>query len=94
MNREQVEQAIELMQAWLDGKVIQWHCDEDEDDEWYDCSHFSAEFLFEDLDYRIKPEPLEFWVDVDDSGHPECVMTKRPIVIRAGLRRIKVREVL
>jgi len=90
MNREKTRKAIEVMQAYLDGKEIQ-SCDGIED-AWADITN--PVWSWFEYRYRIKPEPREFWVDVDDSGHPECVMTVRPTVIRAGLRRIKVKEVM
>ena len=91
MNREKTRKAIEVMQAWLDGETDEFFHQQTRS--WHLINKL-PEWGWGAYEYRIKPEPMEFWVDVDDSGHPECVMTVRPTVIRAGLRRIKVKEVM
>lgn len=52
MTREQTAERIKVMQAYVDGKKIQWAYDST--DIWYDTGYPQWK---PDIDYRIKPEP-------------------------------------
>lgn len=52
MTREQTAERIKVMQAYVDGKKIQWAYDST--DIWYDTDYPQWK---PDIDYRIKPEP-------------------------------------
>lgn len=52
MTREQTAERIKVMQAYVDGKKIQWAYDNT--DIWYDTGYPQWK---PDIDYRIKPEP-------------------------------------
>lgn len=52
MTREQTAERIKVMQAFVDGKKIQWAYDST--DIWYDTDYPQWKL---NIDYRIKPEP-------------------------------------
>ena len=47
-----------------------------------------------DKDYRIKPEPMEFWVEVYESGNHTVHENHQAIVSLGHIKTIKVREVM
>ncbi len=65
MNREETQEAIKVMQAYVDGAEIQWQGGitkkwrdfEDDDFPKWTWSHEA---------YRIKPKPREFWIKASD----------------------------
>jgi len=66
------ESMIEVIQAYIDGKVIQYM--EDEDRGWLDCGIDPA-FNFYAKDYRIKPTPREFYIRkscLKNLGNKDC----------------------
>lgn len=63
MTREQAAKLLPVIQAFAEGKTIQVQ----RNDVWYDVKdRDSLTFESELKNYRIKPEPREFWV-VDDA---------------------------
>ena len=92
MNREETKKAIEVMQAYVDGKDLEHKSPYGK--KWIQLSvngHLSWDWATNK--YRIKPqEPREFWVHPDpnhDSRYHNCVGHK-PV----NEDYIKVREVL
>ena len=82
MNRERAKELLPIIRAFAEGKDIQSRLYVDKG--WADISEPS----FPDyLQYRIKPEPREFWLDPDDNEI--WTQSAQP---HAGA--IKVREVL
>jgi hypothetical protein len=93
-----LKEKIKVMQAALDGKEIEISVDSYRRGgliEWRPADN-GVYFNWERNDYRIKPEPMEFWVNVYDDGSAlhesesnarEC---RRPMCIKT----IKVREVI
>ena len=85
MNRERAKELLPIIRAFAEGKDIQSRLYVDKG--WADISEPS----FPDyLQYRIKPEPREFWIDpkwIDSNFIFEQAM-------RPNFRVIKVREVL
>ena len=57
-----LKEKIEVMQAALDGKQVEFKFN---GSEWGRCL-VNPNFGWTDYDYRIKPEPLELWVNVVD----------------------------
>ncbi len=89
-----LKQKIAVMQAAEDGKDIEILQGKDV----WDKIDFQPDFNWEICDYRIKEEPVEFWVNVYDSGVGGNYKTKKIAVqcIPIGsvcLKTIKVREV-
>ena len=57
MNREQAKKLLPYIQAWSEGKQIQFRREGEVD--WVDCNN--PEFIG-GYEYRIKPEIVEYWV--------------------------------
>jgi len=85
--RERVFGYVKILEAYLDGKEIQYN----DGGGWITLSiqpHFN---FASDGEYRVKPEPREFWIS---SG---CKTNTSWVAIGDGLmtgEKIKVREVL
>lgn len=67
MNREQAKKLLPIIQAWVNGKVIQYrHRSENQD--WHDSNDQavgyseSIQFQWTTYEFRIKPETIEKWV--------------------------------
>lgn len=77
MNREQTIEAIKVMQAWVDGKVIQvgkqkapWlHPNWTSLGGSASGEHVVWDFTSISIQYRIKPAPLERWIVTDGAGN-------------------------
>ena len=61
------DQIIEVVTAFKNGKKIQYRHKHDKHAIWRDCSSNIA-WQFWDVDYRVKPEPMELWVNVFEDG--------------------------
>ncbi len=88
LNRERAKELAPVIQAHGEGKMIE--CRADDFDEWSDAGEDPS--WFDALEYRIKPEPREFWVS---EGTP-YYLTKEEIERVGRVRRgfIHVREVV
>lgn len=62
MDRETTANLIKIMQAYMDGKEIQFYTGS----EWEDIL-FPA-WNFEEVEYRIKPKPAEVWSIYNRNG--------------------------
>jgi hypothetical protein len=59
MTREQVKAALPILQAFAEGKTVQFRPSDDED--WRDCVELAfGPLLRSPHCYRIKPEPREY----------------------------------
>ena len=89
-----LKEKIAVMQAALDGKEIEcvnrpsyeWFAITDPDWQWRVC------------DYRIKQEPMEFWVNICPNGnilsaHETEATSVENARLVAGVKSIKAREV-
>lgn len=63
MNKDNAKDYLPLVQALADGKELQWSNDEGE---WGTLADWG--FTTEPKRYRIKPEPREWFVWVDENG--------------------------
>ena len=54
MNKESTKEKIEIMQAWLDGKPIEFASFNGE--VWYDLTTKNPQWDFDECQYRIKPK--------------------------------------
>lgn len=74
MNREQTKKLLPVIQAYTEGKQVQYK--RDTNDSWDDIEspnwHITGE-------YRIKPEPQKFWVLFNRRGEPVSVFSHLPI---------------
>jgi hypothetical protein len=88
------DEMIAVIQAHKDGKMIQFK--QKDVDGWVwaprPCWNFSSH------EYRIKPEPMEIWVNVYDDGETSCPYKSKDDAqqsgINAGRRTVKFREAL
>lgn len=62
MNREETKEAIKVMQAYAEGKEIEYRTG----NVWCLCRNPS--WSFGDIYYRIKPEPKVIWVNEYEDG--------------------------
>lgn len=62
MTKEETKKAIEVMQAWVDGKKIEYRYKGEP--EWITVALLTS-WDWKNWDYRIKPEPMEIevWVN-------------------------------
>lgn len=64
MNIEETKEAIKVMQAFVDGKIVQYK--QPALDCWYDLVDINPIWNWGCVNYRIKPEPKEIWVNEYD----------------------------
>lgn len=64
MDRKRAAELLPIIQAFSEGKDIQWR---EPDNEWHDCMNNHSFCAIQYFQYRIKPEPFEIWVAVDDN---------------------------
>jgi len=74
MNRERAKELLPIIQAFAEGKAIQFRLEGlNGDHSWNDLledERMTVTFPAEDYEYRIKPEPMEIWVNVyPDKSH-------------------------
>jgi len=65
MTPDELRESITVMQAALDGKEIQWR-DKECPDEWQVSKNHYFDFVGNE--YRVKPEPIERWVNIYPNG--------------------------
>lgn len=85
-----LKEKIEVMQAALDGeKIEQQHFTEDR---WVNVAG-NISWNWNAMDYRIKPKPLEFWVNVYDDGEKRYFNNKDESTLDVGGRKGFVKTV-
>jgi hypothetical protein len=67
-SREEIQERIHIEQAWVDGKDVQIK----NDYTWLPIGKDDALFLFDKCQYRIKPEPKDFWVNEYKENYSNC----------------------
>jgi hypothetical protein len=67
MNREETKELIKVMQAYVDGEIVQVRHQADPDRLWADCV-CSPDWFFHNREYRIKPKPRIIWVVQTEGG--------------------------
>jgi len=89
MNRERARELLPIIQAFADGKDIQFH--NISADRWLDCAD-EGDVLFDRPPkfYRVKPEPLECWVNVYTEGNMFINTTEKNAKYRAGDDAIRI----
>ena len=87
MTKEETKKAIEVMQAYVDGKEIECRC-KDRGEQWVYTVHPSWDWVA--LEYRVKPQPREWLTWIKDGqlkGGASCDYIP-------GGEPVRVREVL
>ena len=69
MNKQQTHEAILIMKAYCDGAEIEFR-HQNRTPKWFDNG--SPGWDFENYEYRIKPKPREFWIDLTDNTFIEA----------------------
>ena len=72
MDREQTIEAIKVMQAWVDGEVVQCYWA----DEWHDMPHDDMNWSLYTHAYRIKPRPMRKYVVIEYDGSANTYESK------------------
>ena len=92
MDRQRAKELLPILEAFANGKVIQARSDYYRDPTvWHDLDDYVAWDEREDEEYRIKPEPRQWWI------HPTAHAKPIPVDGPAGSQPadwIKVCEVL
>ena len=88
MKREEAKELLPIIQAFADGKMIQYKIEELKD--WFDTDEINLEYNGININYRIKPEP--FYRPF--SSQEECVkemMNHTPFgIVTDGIRDFEV----
>lgn len=100
MNFKEIKELLPILEAIAAGKTIQHNAKSNKGspDGWIDISE-DAIFPLVDMDYRVKPEPREFWLRINDNqqivGYG-WIEGNDPLPIAGGIKKetIRVREVL
>lgn len=70
MTREEAAKLLPIIQAFVEGKTIQYKVPGNHDNRWHDAEDLS--FLNPPENYRIKPEKVKLWVNLYlDRDDPE-----------------------
>jgi hypothetical protein len=90
MNKENAHLFLPLIQAWVDGKNLQYR--EYDDTSYWEDFEKDEEISFGDDPerYRIKPEPRTFVIYINKHTHQICHQNR----IDSNWERIEVQEVL
>jgi len=87
-----LKEKIEVMQAYLDGEKIEHRMDDT--GEWKDVYN-APYFQWGEWDYRIKPKPMEIWVNIyadgDIFGHRNKDSAKSALISDSGNVRLAVK---
>lgn len=64
MTRDELAKRLPIMQAWVEGKRVQWRPEDHH--AWLDClpgsEAYPMRFLNDEVEWRIAPEPKEWWL--------------------------------
>jgi len=89
MNRERCKELLPIIQAFAEGKAIQFRLEGlNGDNSWNDLpedERMTVTFPAEDYEYRIKPEPMEIWVHVFRDGSMSVPFTDKKSAYYGGL---------
>jgi len=95
MNVERTKKCIEVMQAFVEGKEVEWRRKYQEHEQWK-VINTAPTWNFTRFDYRIRKEPIEVWAFVSDRGvslaEPEFL--RKGASIGSDTRLIRLREVV
>jgi len=96
MNRERAIKLLPVIRAFADGKEVEWR-DNDLYKEWQTGAQ-EPTFDEPSNEWRIKPEPREFWINIYGDGYEPCVhptlQSAEEECSPARKEVIKVREVM
>lgn len=87
MTRDQAKTLMPVIQAWAEGKTVQQRYHRITEDKWIDAALCNLDN--EAIEWRIKPEPREWWISIKSGTAYQHKPTDSPL-----LPTIHVREVL
>lgn len=94
--RERLKQHLPVMQAWCDGKAIQFRAPESI--EWIEYKgEYEPSWQRHTYQWRIKPEPREWWLCWCPKVPQHCplsVSEQKPVGLCNACQLVKVREVI
>ena len=91
MNRERARELLPIIQAFAEGEALQFRLNQGS--AWLDLPDnelVTMTFPADDYEYRIKPEPREFWLQKHQDGTLRAYLSSE----YCGKEQIHVREVL
>jgi hypothetical protein len=101
MNTDRTKDMIQVMQAFLDGKTIEYKY---EQNQWNEIIGSEPIWDWGNFDYRVKPEPVTGYMNVYEENKPPCIIgcvwTKKEYAIdniasqRKFIKTIKIMEVI
>jgi hypothetical protein len=68
MTKEQTREAIEIMLGWVNGKIVEVRSAHTPHGDWTELRISTPSWNWEYNNYRIKPEPMEVYVWVNEMG--------------------------
>lgn len=78
MTRDEARHVAEILTAWADGETIQYRTKGHA--RWYDDPNdetWSSLRVFEEFEFRIKPKPREWWIDMKRAENYGCISNLR-----------------
>lgn len=104
MNRERAKELLPILEAYANGEDIEFRGNYSLDPigEWVSMpedERMSMQFPRDDYEYRIKPSPREWWINIyRNTGHSHTVHSSKELAIKFAdshvKETIKLREVL
>jgi len=89
MDKQEIQERIKVMQAWIDGAEIEWQVIGS--DNWHLVDSPCELFTWGEGIFRIKPKAREIWVTMLRGNHYVADSCR---ALPAGGKPIKYREVL
>jgi len=74
MTREEAKKLLPYVQAFADGKLVQWQ--DSVTNEWHDDNDPNFHPVAK---WRIKPEPREVWITICNLGEIGCVFREKQL---------------
>ena len=87
-----LKERTEIQQAYLDGASIEYN--DVRNDESWSCCYGEPSFVWVNYDYRIKPEPMEIWVNIYGDGSHAGYNEKdraKTLALREDVKRVAVK---
>ena len=89
MNKEQTREARDIMDAFMNGETVQY---KKATGGWRGATNPTWNFV--NYEYRIKPKPREFWIELNAEGETTGKLAGFKFISNPWYKIIKVREVL
>ena len=96
MNRERARELLPIIQAFAEGKKVQHRSRDLSMSAWIGIDDNAPfDYSEEELEWRIKPEPFECWLEVDSEGYAtgKNFMGVEPTIVTQDCTYIHMREV-